>query len=256
MSAYRARNARLDALEEHYTRALRLALVRSIEKAVVMHEAGAAPAMAAAMVSRTEVTQVLARLYVACGDVEARLQYEALTGGRKFVSPKGVLLKAIAPPSAISRWGQRLRQFITTEGAQAVRGITETTRKIVKAVLTESAGLGDSIQVASKKLRDKVAQLAPERARRIARTELVSASNYGSLLGAEATGLQLEKFWIATPDSRTRPDHNNADGQGAPLHNGFFQVGGYRARYPGDVLLPASERCNCRCAIGYRRVQL
>jgi hypothetical protein len=250
---YLARTARLSALEARYSLLLRRALVRSAEKAVAMHEAGASPQLAAAMVSRTEVSQVLAQLYVACGDVEARMQYEALTGGQKLVSPQGILLKAIAPPAVVSRWGQRLKQFITTEGAAAVRGITETTRKIVRSVLTESATAGDSIQVASKKLRDKIAALAPERAVRIARTELVTASNVGSLLGAEATGLKLEKFWIATPDGRTRPDHANANGQGSPLQNGFFQVGGYRCRYPGDPLLPASERVNCRCAVGYRK---
>ncbi len=240
---YHARIARLTALEARYIKQMRRALVVSAERAVAAHLAGASPELAAAMVTSARVIEVLEKLYVTCGDTEARIQYEELTPATK----------ALAPPAVISRWGQRLRQFITTEGAAAVRGITETTRRIVRQALTESAAAGDGIAVAARRLRERVATLAPQRAVRIVRTELVAASNVGSLLGAEATGLKLEKFWIATPDGRTRPDHARANGQGAPLQAGFFQVGGYRCRYPGDPLLPASERCNCRCAVGYRK---
>lgn len=240
---YHARTARLTALEARYIKPMRRALVLSAEKAVEMHLAGASPELAASMVTTARVIEVLQKLYVACGTTEAALQYDELTPATK----------ALAPPAVLSRWGQRLKQFITTEGAQAVRGITETTRKIVKQALIDSAAAGEGVAEAARKLRQRVAQLAPQRAVRIVRTELVAASNVGSLLGAEATGLPLEKFWIATPDGRTRPDHARANGQGAALQGGFFTVGGYRARYPGDPLLPASERCNCRCAVGYRK---
>lgn len=243
MQAYHDQQARLDALLPRYAKRLRTALLRSINQALAMHEAGASPALAASRVTSGEVVKVLAALYVDCGLAEARIQYEALTPATK----------ALAPPQVLSDWGSRLRKFITTEGAQSVRRITETTRKAVQSVLTEAAAAGDGIAVAAKKLRDRIGFLSRARSVVIARTELVSASNYGSLMGAQATGLALEKFWIATPDGRTRIDHANANSQGAPLQDGFFTVGGYRCRYPGDPLLPASERCNCRCAVGYRR---
>lgn len=243
-ASYYAQRARLEALEAKYIPKLRRALLRSVEPAAELVLAGADGIMAAALVSTKEITAVLQALYVECGTVEAQLQYDALTPA----------IKALAPPSTVSRWGERLKNFITGEGAAAVKGITERTRRIVRSVLNEAAAAGDGIQLAAKKLRERVAELAPARARVIARTELVSAGNYGSLLGAQATGLRLEKFWIATKDARTRIDHVNADGQGTALQDGFFQVGGYPCRYPGDVLLPASERANCRCAVGYRRI--
>lgn len=243
-TSYYAQRARLEALEAKYIPKLRRALLRSIEPAAELVLVGADAAMAAALVSEKEVTAVLQSLYAECGTVEAQLQYDALTPA----------VKALAPPSTVSRWGERLRAFITGEGAAAVKGITERTRKIVRSVLNEAAAAGDGIEVAARKLRQRVAELAPKRARVIARTELVSASNYGSLLGAQATGVRLEKFWIATKDGRTRIDHANADGQGAPLQDGFFQVGGHPCRYPGDPLLPAGERANCRCAVGFRRI--
>lgn len=243
-ASYAAQRARLEALESKYIPKIRRALLRSIEPTAEMVLAGADAALAAALVSEKEITAVLQKLYAECGTAEAKLQYDALTP----------TVKSLAPPSTVSRWGERLRQFITGEGAAAVKGITERTRTIVRSVLNEAAALGDGIDVAARKLRQRVAELAPKRARVIARTELVSASNYGSLLGAQGTGVKLEKFWISTKDGRTRPDHANADGQGAPLQDGFFQVGGYPCRYPGDPILPAKERANCRCSVGYRKI--
>lgn len=241
---YHDQQARLAELAPALIRKMRRALIRSAEPAAVAVLAGADGPTAAAYVSTKEVTAVLQALYEACGSVEAQLTYDRLTPA----------VKALAPPAVVSRWGQRLRGFITGEGAAAIKGITETTRKVVREVLNEAAAAGDGVKVAAKKLRDKVAGLAKERATAIVRTELVAAANVGSLIGAQATGLALEKFWIATPGLRTRPEHAAADGQGAPLQDGFFIVGGEPARYPGDPMLSAGMRINCRCSIGYRRM--
>jgi hypothetical protein len=241
---YAAQRARLDALEAANAKRIRLALVRSVASCVAMVEAGATPELAAARVRDTEVIAALQRLYVDCGNPEARLTYDQLTPAAK----------ALAPPAAAASWLDRLRGFITTEGALSVRRITETTRKAVRDVLQEAVVAGDSVQVAARKLRERIAILARRRSVVIARTELVSAANLGSLLGAQATGLKLEKFWIATPDGRTRHDHASANGQGAPLQDGLFVVGGERCRYPGDPMLSAKQRVNCRCTQGYRKV--
>ncbi len=244
---YHAQMARLRALEAKHADALRIALIRQGEEAAAMllkfadlpDATGAA--LIAARVSSRWLIPPLQVLYEAAGGAEATDTYEYLTRRQK----------AQAPPATKTNWAARLKAFITTEGAAAVRGITESTRKVVRQVLNESAAAGDSIQVAARNLRAKVAALAPARARRIARTELVTAANYGSQLGAVATGLALDKFWIATPGSRTRPSHRAADRQTVAM-SGAFTVGGLAARYPGDPLLSAAERCNCRCSIGYK----
>ena len=238
-----ARDTRLAAAEARYVPAVRVALLRSVERALVAHAHGASPALAASFVSSAEIVAALRPLYLAVGGAEALRQYAALLPLRQ---------KKLGSPPAASGWLRRLHDFITTEGAAAVRGITATTRALVQRVLADAANAGLGAQAAATALREKVTALAPMRALRIVRTELVSASNYGSLLGAEATGLKLEKVWLATPGPRTRPDHQAASGQGAQLQGGWFTVGGYRARYPGDVLLPAGERINCRCSLTYR----
>lgn len=244
LEAYQAQRQRLEALEAIHAPKIKRALIRSAALAVEMLEAGADPELAAARVSTKEIIRALEAVYLACLP-EAALTYDSLTEGQK----------ALAPPALVTQWGQRLKSFISKEGAESVKRITETTRKVVKDVLTEAAAAGDGIKVAAKKLRDRIAALAPERARRIARSELVAGSNFASLMGAQATGLQLEKFWIATPSPRTRPEHAAADGQGAKLQDGFFTVGGEPARYPGDPILSAGMRVNCRCSIGYRKIR-
>lgn len=242
LAAYLAHRERLDALEPAFIPKVKRALLRSIERALLAAEQGVDARTAAAFVDRAPIEKVLSELYVKAGTREARVTYDQLTAGQK----------ALAPPAIVSRWGQRLKGFIT-EGAAAVKGITDTTRKLVRSVLREAAEAGDGVAVAAKKLRQAVQAIAPERAVAIVRTELVAAGNFGSIIGAQSTGLQLEKFWIATPDGRTRQSHASANGQGAPLQEGFFTVGGEHCRYPGDPLLSAGERINCRCAIGYRK---
>jgi len=94
-----------------------------------------------------------------------------------------------------------------------------------------------------------------KRSVRIARTEVNTASNYGSYMGAKQTGLKLKKIWISTSDSRTRPSHRKA-GRLAPIDlDGKFKVGRGYLEYPGDQKGPVEEVVNCRCAIGYRRVK-
>ena len=94
-----------------------------------------------------------------------------------------------------------------------------------------------------------------ERALRIARTEVVSASNLGSFEGAKQTGLELNKFWIATRDKKTRPTHRKADGQTVKM-NERFRVGRAALLYPGDKDGPPGEIINCRCAVGYKEAKI
>lgn len=81
----------------------------------------------------------------------------------------------------------------------------------------------------------------------IARTEMIAASNAASYKGASAfAGPSDMKEWVATPDSRTRPDHKDADGQRV-LFDEPFIVGGERGDHPGDRSFSAGNLVNCRC---------
>jgi hypothetical protein len=243
LARYNARMTRLDALAARYEPRVRAALIRGCEAAAEAVAVGATPAVAAALVRNAFLVAVLENMYEQCGMAEARDEYDYLTAEY----PR----KAQAPDEVATGWVARLRRFITTEGATSIRGITETVRKKVRAVLVQAAEAGQGVAEAARTLRAEVATFSRAEAVTIVRTELITASNLGSLMGAEATGLQLDKVWLATPGARTRPTHQAANGQKVGLSQSFT-VGGFAARYPGDPLLPAKERVQCRCTQTYR----
>lgn len=87
------------------------------------------------------------------------------------------------------------------------------------------------------------------KAERILRTEMITVQNAGGWQRRQAAKMQfpdLEDVWMATGDSRTRWDHLAAHGQHKPV-DGFFTVGGEKARFPGDPALSPRQRVNCRC---------
>lgn len=91
------------------------------------------------------------------------------------------------------------------------------------------------------------------RARTVARTEVVGAYNGGmydafSMIVANDPGTDWVKRWLATDDQRTRPDHVEADGQVVPYAH-TFNVGGFQMLYPHDPAGPPQEVINCRCTM-------
>ncbi|WP_326811638.1 phage minor head protein [Streptomyces scopuliridis] len=96
-------------------------------------------------------------------------------------------------------------------------------------------------------------ELWPNRARTVARTEVMGAVNAGvfrsAQLDAEARGdMAPMKVWLATEDTRTRPSHRAADGQ-RTLLGSPFEVGGAQLLFPGDPRGPAQEVIQCRCSL-------
>jgi hypothetical protein len=87
------------------------------------------------------------------------------------------------------------------------------------------------------------------RARTVARTEVVGAYNGGlhdafSMIVDNDPDTEYVKRWLATEDKRTRPDHVEADGQTVPFLQPFT-VGGFQMMHPHDPTAPAKEVVNC-----------
>jgi HK97 family phage portal protein len=97
-------------------------------------------------------------------------------------------------------------------------------------------------------------QILPDRSIVIARTETIRATNRGSQDAALATGLDLNKVWIATDDDRTRPAHLLADRQITDMR-GTFTVDGEELEYPGDPNGSAGNVIQCRCTVIYEEKQ-
>lgn len=120
----------------------------------------------------------------------------------------------------------------------------ETARALTDAIV---AGLeaGESTLQISDRIGDVYEQAIGFRAIRIARTEVLSASNRGAVLAYEAGGIE-EKRWVTAGDEEVRDSHRAANGQVRGVHQ-RFHVGAAQLDHPGDPDGPAGEIINCRC---------
>lgn len=157
---------------------------------------------------------------------------------------------------ALTKAGERITLITGTTRQQAIREI----RKGLKITIEEGLGIDESAEIIEELVRSKWREVSRYRAARIARTEIISASNEGSFKGARDTGLNMNKLWIATPTGETRPAHMQAGdlygkGYGIPMEEAF-NVDGERLMYPGDPAGSAGNVINCRCAIGYEETKI
>lgn len=85
---------------------------------------------------------------------------------------------------------------------------------------------------------------------RIARTEghrIQNQAQMDTLNKARENGADIVKQWNSTLDERTRDSHKILDGQIREI-DGYFEVNGRRAKYPGGFGV-ASEDIHCRCCM-------
>lgn len=113
------------------------------------------------------------------------------------------------------------------------KGYRETARDISKIIGAVSP-TGSSGSMAS--------------ALRIVRTDSNRTYNAGSFANSQAVseqGLDIQRMWVATFDSRTRDTHGSLDGVTVGVDEPF-KSGGVTAMYPGDFPT-AAQSVNCRC---------
>lgn len=118
--------------------------------------------------------------------------------------------------------------------------------------LSTGVGKGESYDELTKRI-DGAFDYADNIAERIARTETHGAAEsttHDSASAIAAAGYQVTKQWVATEDSRTRPDHGDADGQEVDISD-TFQVGDDELQFPGDPDGSAEQTVNCRCSCTY-----
>ncbi len=156
-------------------------------------------------------------------------------------------------------WESVINAWLSRNTVDLIQNISNTTRNAVDRVLTQAIQEGLSIDDFARML-DNDYGLSRNRGRLIGRTEIIRASNYGSLLGAQEAGLSLKKGWLSSRDARVRGlqpndryDHVNADGQFVGLE-GQFLVSGEAMDVPCDPQASPGNTINCRCTIIYERL--
>lgn len=146
-----------------------------------------------------------------------------------------------------------MEAFVAGNVIDRILGITDHSRELLTRIINQALEEGLSIPNTVKLIRDTWKEFSRFRAERIARTEIISASNYGSIIGAESTGLNLKKIWLSTRDNRVRDSHALADAQKREMKDNFL-VGASQLRFPGDPAGAPEEVINCRCTVIYEVV--
>jgi hypothetical protein len=146
-----------------------------------------------------------------------------------------------------------IENWLRTVAADRVVGVNHVTVGKIRSVLDKAISQGMGIAETSRIMSREISGISRIRSERIARTEIVAASNKGALVSAEATGLTLKKSWLSTRDDRTRESHVDADGQTKALAEPFL-VDGEQMEAPGDPSASPGLVINCRCTVIFEQI--
>ena len=121
--------------------------------------------------------------------------------------------------------------------------VNETTRKKLKKELGEGITAGEGVPELAERVSDVFKTRRKYEAERIARTEVISASNAAELEAYIQSDVIEKKEWLATMDANVRPAHADMNGEVVGLNKRFSNG----LMYPGDPSGSGDEVVNCRC---------
>ena len=175
----------------------------------------------------------------------AKETFNAVTSARKDFTEQE--LKA---------WEKAVLDYLKKEGSTRIKLITQTTRDWINAIIEFGVEAGWGTDKVAREIRKRWTDIEDFRAERIARTEIIGASNLGSREGALSTGLDLVAIWLSTDDKRTRrlsstrrprrgrgADHVRMNGERKEMNDRYSNG----LLFPGEPGGQADEVINCRC---------
>lgn len=156
----------------------------------------------------------------------------------------------------------QLRRYGLTQAGSRVVSITATTETFIRGAIEsaitqaseEGLGIDKTARLIREFLTDSLGDIGRSRAKMIAQTEMITASNQASQYGIESTGLQYRKFWSTSGLKNIRDSHIFAE-ENYPkgiAKDALFDMGnGNVMRFVGDPQGVAAEVINCRCTTLY-----
>ncbi|CAB5218437.1 Phage head morphogenesis domain [uncultured Caudovirales phage] len=215
----------------------------------------------------TTALQIQVKAYIKTNDLMAVPSfpiYDALLKLYRTVGPAWVKQSRKEYAKASGRLGfseqiiQLMNQYFGINLLNDAELMTKYSRQVIADVLSRSLAEGLSYDDIVNELL-KHPEFNAMRARRIARTETVTAANGASSIYAQQSGNVMEKIWIAVKDKRTRDTHKSIDGRIVPMEDPFVlgKYGDLKMMHPGvrvqpnGLRVPASEVVNCRCTVAF-----
>lgn len=148
---------------------------------------------------------------------------------------------------------EEMERFAINEAGERIVMITGTTRNLLIDATKNAIQRGTTEGYGIEKIKRLILQecknaIKPSRARAIAQTEVISASNQASFRAAEKTGLTFKKYWSTSGLANIRDTHLQAefDSVNGLTMNERFSNG---LMYPGEPGAAPEEVINCRCTL-------
>jgi len=152
-------------------------------------------------------------------------------------------------------WRELMLALVANECGEKIRSIRKTSKLTYKRILDQAVqqGLdeGWGIEKIANQILKEGRRTEKWQAMRIARTEVLSASNYGGQLGVKSTGIPHIKRWVRTVADEPREDHLQMVGVAVDLEKPYILPSGVQLMFPGDPSAPPEEIMSCQCAEVY-----
>jgi len=161
-----------------------------------------------------------------------------------FVSTAEASMELVNPDEAFTLTKAASR-VVERQGIVMARDVNRATLKKVQRQVSQAAANGEGIGELTKRV-NKIFKNR-KRARTIARTELLKASQAGQLEGFRKSGVVEYVEWNTALDGDVRDSHASVSPTRVVLGEDFMLGSGAAAEYPGDPRLDASDVVNCRC---------
>jgi hypothetical protein len=167
-----------------------------------------------------------------------------------------------------SIWTTFVTQYITNVGGNRITQINRFTkayvlsklRPILNNGIEEGLGIADIAKNIVSNIAEYSGKFAKYRSERIARTEIIGASNNASLSSIKSAGIEdsVLKKWMPYVDDKTRDTHRDMrDYPAIPLDQDFevpkIDGGVDLMQFPGDSRGSSANVINCRCTVVYIR---
>ena len=139
-----------------------------------------------------------------------------------------------------------VQQWLTRRLAYWTNRVNAETAQLLLEELHEGGRIGESIPQLEQRIAKVFDFSIGFRTERIARTEILAASNRGHIELYRQSGVVTRKMWVAAMDERTRATHAAAHRQTVAL-DGKFVVGSEQVDHPGEG--SPGNSINCRCTL-------
>ena len=218
-----------------------------IDRQVRINTGRTVPAMGADVRRPINMAEIMA-LFIA-GVEMAKLRELAGPTIEEFLRLAGQdALKQVGVDALFDIANPKVVEWVKQKSLNLVTTVHETSKAKLQSMLAQAVDEGQTIQEISKNIGGLFDGFADYRSTRIARTEVISAHNNGSIEGYKQSDVVEGKEWLATFDDATRDTHADADGQVVAL-DASFNLGGMLMQYPGDPAGDAADVINCRCTV-------